>query len=46
MGKLLKDLFQLGQGDDLLVLKPRESAEVADLGGGMAEEFENVACRP
>ena len=39
MGKLLKDLFQLGQGDDLLVLKPRESTEVADFGGGMAEEF-------
>jgi general secretion pathway protein D len=43
MGKMLTDLFRLGQGDDLLVLKPRESVQVADLGGGMIEESANFS---
>jgi type II secretion system protein D len=38
MATLLKDLFRLDEGDDLLILKPRESVAVTDLGAGVVEE--------
>ena len=31
MASLLRDLFKLDEGDDLLVLKPREAADLADV---------------
>jgi len=43
MAALLKDLFRLDEGEDLLILKPRETMEVTDLGGGMIEESVDFA---
>ncbi len=44
MAALLKDLFRLDEGKDLLVLKPRESVDLVDAGsGGMMEEQINIS---
>ncbi|MDP6987463.1 MAG: secretin N-terminal domain-containing protein, partial [Phycisphaerales bacterium] len=44
MASLLKDLFRLDEGEDLLVLKPRESVGVTELGGdGLMEEQVNIS---